>query len=327
MMGKKYMAVLAAMVVAVLGIYGFVGTGSSPENYPKDKDVTVIIPKSPGGGTDIAARGLLQYLRAEVDGANFVATNKPEGGGVTGMVTTSDAKADGYTLGMVTVELAMYPHQGKCPITYEEFAPICAPIASPAALIVPEDAPYKTVQEFVDYCKAHPGEVQIGNSGTGAIWHVAAVAFEKEFDVTLRHIPYPNGTSDIAAALAGGHIDATLADPSGFKSQVSAGNLKILGVMSEARMQLYPDVPTFKELGYDMTIRAWAALVVPKDTPKEILAVLRDSASELYENQEYIDYFLNQGIEPVNIVGDDCYQMMKEDHEMYRELLATMNLE
>lgn len=92
-------------------------------------------------------------------------------------------------------------------------------------------------------------------------------------------------------------------------------------------MLMYPDVPTFKELGYDMTIRAWAALVAPKETPEEVLTVLRNAASRLYDNQEYIDYFLNQGIEPVNIVGEDCYQMMKEDHEMYKELLAGMDLE
>ncbi len=326
-MEKKYIALLAAMAVLILGIYGFISKGNSIDNYPKDKDITVIIPKSPGGGTDIAARGLLQYLRGELDGANFVATNKPEGGGVTGMVTASSSEPDGYTLGMVTVELGMYPHQGKCPITYEEFEPICAPIASAASLIVPADAPYDCVEEFAAYCKEHPGEVQVGNSGTGAIWHVAAVAFEKEFGVTLRHVPYPNGTSDIAAALAGNHIDATFADSAGVKSQVAAGNLKILGVMSEDRMLMYPDVPTFKELGYDMTIRAWAALVAPKETTEEVLTTLRDAASSLYDNQEYIDYFLNQGIEPTNIVGEDCYQMMQEDHEMYKELLAGMDLE
>lgn len=326
-MGKRYIAILVAVSVIILGIYGVTAQGNSEDNYPKDKDITVIIPKSPGGGTDISARGLLQYLREEIGGANFVATNKPEGGGVTGMVTTASSKPDGYTLGMVTVELAMYPYQDKCPITYEEFEPICAPIASPAALIVSADAPYDSVDEFAEYCKEHPGEVKVGNSGTGAIWHIAAVAFEKEFGVSLRHVPYPNGSSDIATALAGGHIDATLSDPSGFKSQIDAGNLKVLGVMADTRMQMYPDVPTFKELGHDMTIRAWAALVAPKGTPESIIKKLRDGAEKLYENPEYINYFLNQGIEPTNIVGEDCYQMMKEDYEMYGELLADMDLE
>lgn len=326
-MSKKAIAFLTVLAIMIFTVYGVIGAKSTIENYPKDGDVTIIIPKSPGGGTDIAARGLLQFLKDEIEGINFVATNKPEGGGVTGMVTTSNSKADGYTLGMVTVELAMYPHQDKCPITYEDFEPICAPIAAPAALIVAADAPYDTIEEFAAYSKEHSGEVQVGNSGTGAIWHVAATAFEKEFDVSFKHIPYPNGTSDIAAALAGGHIDATIADPSSFMSQVSAGNLKILGVMADERMKLYPEVPTFKELGHDLTIRAWAALVAPKGTPEEILGTLRKGASKLYENRKYIEYYLNQGIEPPKIVGKDCYQMMEEDHKMYGELLKEMELE
>lgn len=298
--------------------------GCSKKEYPKGGDVTVIIPKGAGGGTDTSTRGLIQFMTKYVDGINFVPVNKPDGGGVTGMVETANAKADGYTLGMVTVELAMFPHQGKSKVTYEDYEAISAPIAAPAALIVPSDAPYNTVDEFVIYCQNNPGEVQMGNSGMGAIWHIAAMKFEDNFGVELKHIPYPNGTADIVAALAGGHIDATLADPSGVKSQYDAGTVKILGMMSEERSNLYPDVPTFKELGYDMTVRAWAALVAPKGTPQEVLDVLRDAAKKVYEDEEYIDYFVKQGIDPTNIVGDDCYQMMKDDHEMYKEMLQKV---
>lgn len=294
-------------------------------DYPT-KDITVIIPKNPGGGTDVSTRGLIQYMKNYVDGSNFVPTNKPDGGGVTGMVETANAKADGYTLGAVTVELAMFPHQGKCTVTYEDFAPICAQIAAPAALIVPADAPYNSLQEFVDYCKENPGTVQMGNSGMGAIWHVATVQMEKEFGIEVKHIPYPNGTADIAAALTGGHIDGTLADPSSFVSQVQAGTLKILAIMADERSVMFPDVPTFKELGYDMTIRSWACVVAPKDTPEEILTILRDAAEKTCADPEYQEYLMNQGIDPVSIIGDDCYQMMKEDHEMFGEVLAELNV-
>ena len=294
-------------------------------DYPT-KDITVIIPKNPGGGTDVSTRGLIQYMKNYIDGSNFVPTNKPDGGGVTGMVETANAKADGYTLGAVTVELAMFPHQGKCTVTYEDFAPICAQIAAPAALIVPADAPYDSLQEFVDYCKENPGTVQMGNSGMGAIWHVATVQMEKEFGIEVKHIPYPTGTADIAAALTGSHIDGTLADPSSFVSQVQAGTLKILAIMADERSVMFPDVPTFKELGYDMTIRSWACIVAPKDTPEEILTILRDAAEKTCADPEYQEYLMNQGIDPVSIIGDDCYQMMKEDHEMFGEVLAELNV-
>lgn len=317
---KKILAFSLAAVMAATALAGC--QGKTDKEYPTGGDVTVIIPKSPGGGTDISTRGLLQYMKKYADGINFVPTNKPDGGGVTGMVETSKAKADGYTLGAVTVELAMFPHQGKSTVTYAEFAPICAQIAAPAALIVPKDAPYDSVDEFVQYCEDHPDEVQMGNSGTGAIWDIATTEFEEEFGVSVKHIPYPNGTADIVAALAGGHIDATLADPSGVKSQYDAGTVKILGIMSDTRSKLYPDVPTFKELGHDLTIRAWAALVAPKDTPDDVLAYLREAAKKTAEDEDYQQYLIKQGIDPVEIIGDDCYKMMQDDDAMYAKALG-----
>ena len=330
---KKIFVTLLALVVSVFMVAGCGGTASSTsgsgsssaksasKTYPADGDISVIIPKAPGGGTDTTARGLIQYMQKAIAGSNFVPTNKPDGNGVTGMVELANAKPDGHTLGMVTVELAMFPHQGKANVDYSKYEAIAAPIAAPAALIVPKDAPYNTVDEFAAYAKEHPGEVQMGNSGVGAIWHVAALAFEKEFGVQFKHVPYPKGTADIAAALAGRHIDATLADPSSFKSQIEAGNLKILGIMADTRSEIYKDAPTFKELGHNMTIRAWAALVAPKDTPKEKLQALRDAAKQVCDSKEFKDYFMKQGIDPTCIIGEDADKMMKEDHEMYEKFL------
>ena len=161
----------------------------------------------------------------------------------------------------------------------------------------------------------------MGNSGIGAIWHIAALNFEKEFSVQFKHVPYPKGSADIAAALAGKHIDATLADPSVFKSQVDAGSLKILAVMADSRSELYPDVPTFKELGHPLAIRAWAALVAPKGTSKEKLDVLRKAAEKACNSKEFKDYFKKQGIDPTAIVGDACDKMMADDDAMYAKFL------
>ena len=317
---KKILVVLMALMMMAVMVAGC-GGDSKKAAYPADGDITVIIPKAPGGGTDVSARGLMQFMQKELAGSKFVPVNRPDGGGVTGMVETANAKADGHTLGMVTVELAMFPHQGKCQNTYADYAGICAPIAAPAALIVAAEAPYNNLDEFIAYAKENPGKVQMGNSGIGAIWHIAAMSLEEKFDVKLKHVPYPKGTADIAAAIAGKHIDATLADPSSFKSQVEAGNLKVLAVMADSRSVIYPEVPTFKELGYDMTIRAWAALVAPKDTPKEKLETLRAAAKKVCDSQEFKDYLMKQGIDPTAIIGADVDKMMQEDHELYAKFL------
>lgn len=263
-------------------------------------------------------------MQADMGNINFVPQNKPDGNGIVGMSDVANAKPDGYTLGMVTVELDIFPHQGKSKLLYSQYDSIIAPIAAPAALIVPADAPYNDLNGFVAFLKEHPGEIMMGNSGVGAIWHIATLAFEKEFGVKVKHIPYPKGTADIAAAIAGKHISGTLADPSAFKSQIDAGNLKILAVMADERTKMFPDVPTFKELGHDMTIRAWATLVAPKGTPQEVLDMLRASAKRVSTTPEFADYFLKQGIDPTSIIGEDADKMMEEDYAMYGEFMKQI---
>ena len=316
---RKSYALLAAAVITA----GLAAVAPAMAAYP-EKDITVIIPKNPGGGTDITGRGVISMMEKDIGTVKFLPVNKPDGNGIVGMADVAHAKPDGYTLGMVTVELDIFPHQGKTNLSYKDYESIIAPIAAPAALIVHSDAPYNDLNGFIKYLKDNPGKVQMGNSGVGAIWHIATLAFEKQFDVKVKHIPYPKGTADIAAAIAGKHIDGTLADPSSFKTQIEAGKLKILAVMADKRTKMFPDVPTFKELGFDIAIRAWATLVAPKGTPKEVLDVLRNSAKKVSATPEYVDYFLKQGIDPTDIVGEDANKMMATDDAMYEEFLAKI---
>ncbi|MCI6699686.1 MAG: tripartite tricarboxylate transporter substrate binding protein [Lachnospiraceae bacterium] len=292
-----------------------------PEGYP-EKDITVIVPKNPGGGTDTSTRGVLEFMSKENPNLKFNVVNNSDGGGITGMVQTANADPDGLTLGTVTVELDMFPFQGKSDLTYESFDSIVMPIAAPAALIVQGDAPYNSIDEFVEYCKENPGTVQIGNSGAGAIWDIANYLFEEEYGVVTTHVPYPGGTADIAAAITGKHIDATIADPSSFVTQIEAGDLKCLGVMADDRTGILPDVPTFKEEGHDLTVRAWATLVAPKGVDEGILAVLRDAADKAMNSDECQEYFKNQGIDPTAYVGEDADKIMADDYEMYKKVFS-----
>lgn len=318
-MFKKLVAIGLSTVLAMSAL---TGCGAAGGAYPSE-DIEVIVPKGAGGGTDTSTRGLLTYMEQNLEGAKFNVTNNSDGGGITGMVATSQADPDGYTLGAVTVELDMFCFQDKTELTYESFDSIAMPIAAPAALIVQADAPYNTIDEFVAYCQENPETVQVGNSGSGAIWDIATYLFEEEYGVAVTHVPYPNGTADIAAAITGGHIDATLADPSSFMTQIEAGSLKCLGVMAAERSTLLPDVPTFVEEGHDLVVRAWAALVAPKGMNEEDLQTLRDAAKAALESQECKDYFLSQGIEPVAYIGEDADKIMADDYEMYKEVFET----
>ncbi|RCX19356.1 tripartite-type tricarboxylate transporter receptor subunit TctC [Anaerobacterium chartisolvens] len=316
---KLMLIVLCIAMVATMVTGCAAGKGGK---YPAN-NIEVIVPKGAGGGTDTSTRGLLTYMEKNLEGAKFNVTNNSDGGGITGMIATAGAKPDGYTLGAVTVELDMFCFQGKTDLTFEKYDAIAMPIAAPAALIVQANAPYNSIDEFVAYCKKSPGTVQVGNSGSGAIWDIATYLAEKEYGISVTHVPYPNGTADIAAALTGGHIDATFADPSSFMTQIEAGSIKCLGVMAAERTSLLPNVPTFKEQGHDLVVRAWAALVAPKGVEAEKLKMLRDAAKAALESDECKQYFKSQGIDPVAYIGDDAYKIMKDDYDMYKEVFET----
>lgn len=323
---KKLLTWLLIVTTVLLGAAGC-GSGNTEKtpgkeaSYPADGEITVIIPRAAGGGTDNSARILCSLLQNELKGSRFVPVNETAGGGLTGMTELAKAKPDGHTLGMVTVELAMFHHQGKTTLTYKDFVSVCAPVVTPAALIVSGELPCYTLPEFVKYVKANPGKIRMGNAGTGSVWHVAALSFEKEFGATFKHVPYPKGTADIAAALSGKHIDAALADPASFKDQAVKGSVKILGIMADSRNESFPLIPTFRELGHPMTIRAWAVLAAPKDLPKDRLAILRNAAEKIGASKKKREQFSKEGIEAVTFSGEACDAMMAKDDAMYAKLL------
>lgn len=293
--------------------------------YPT-KNIEVVIPKNPGGGTDTSARTIIEFAKDTMPkGKIFVPVNKPAGNGLTGLIEVAKAKPDGYKLVMTTVELAMFPHQGKSPVTYKDFTPLATTIADPVVVVVNASSPYENLQQFIDGAKANPGKLKVGNSGMGAIYHLAAVNIEQTMGVKFNHIPYNEGTGPSIAALIGNHLDAVLTTPGSVKSQVDAGMLRMLGVMDERRFELVPDVPTFKEalnLDVNVKMRAWAVLATTANVPENVKQELVAAFTEVVKKPEYQEALKKQGIMPVVIVGDDAYQMMKEDDEMYKVLIA-----
>ncbi|QFH68328.1 tripartite tricarboxylate transporter substrate binding protein [Enterobacter sp. E76] len=295
--------------------------------YPK-KNIEVVIPKNPGGGTDTSARTVIEFARDKMpQGTMLVPVNKPAGNGITGLLEVAKARPDGYKLVMTTVELAMFPHQGKSPVTYKDFTPIVTTIADPVAVVVNAKSPYNTLQEFIDAAKKAQGKLKVGNSGNGAIYHLAAVNIEKITGVKFNHIPYNEGTGPSIAALVGEHIDAVLTTPGSVKSQADAGLLKVLGVMDEQRFPLFPDAPTFKEalnLDVNVKMRAWAVLATTAKVSDDVKKQLVDTFTEVVKTPAYQEALKKQGIMPVVITGDDAYKMMKDDDEMYGALIADV---
>lgn len=291
-----------------------------------NKEIELIVPTAAGGGTDMVARQLVDIAQDDLDESIGV-MNVEGGSGSVGMTQAANANPDGYTATMVIAELAMYEHLGTSPLTPEDFKPVALINYDPAALTVPADAPYDTVGEFIEYAKEHPGEVSVGNAGPGSIWHVAAANLENAADIELNHVPH-EGAAPAVTALAGNHIDAVTVSPAEVRTQLDAGSVKVLAVMSDERHDLIPDVPTLSEEGIDAeSIGTWRGITVPSETPDEIVEILEETFVSAAKEEEFIDFMNKNGL-GVQVKGSEEFgEFMEENRAMFGEIIPEMGLE
>ena len=250
-------------------------------DYPA-KNVTIICPYGAGGGTDLAMR-ILAESAEPVFGQAFTVENKTGGSGSIGLTEALAAEHDGYTLVTASVDLITLPLLGLAPaeVSREAFDPICIINGEPAAIIVSADSEYETIEDFINAAKENPGSIQLANAGMGNIWHLAAIGLELQTGASFTHIPYDGGTADAIAAVLGGHVDAIVCSAAEAASNIAAGEMRVLAVANTERLAAYPDVPTFQELGIDLTVVALRGLCVPSDIPEEVRQALKDGFEEV----------------------------------------------
>jgi tripartite-type tricarboxylate transporter receptor subunit TctC len=297
----KRNVILTGLMCFMLSVGLMVSTVHSAD-FPK-KQVTVICPWSAGGGTDTILRGLAKATEPFL-GQNITVINKTGGGGAIGHGAGIAAKADGYTVTMVTFEIISLPPQGLVPFTYEDYALLLRVNMDPAAITVPADAPYNTIAEFVDYAKQHPGAIKVGHSGPGSVWEIGGSIFAEKAGIDLTFVPH-DGAAPAVTALVGKHIQAVSVSPAEVRGQVEAGNLKMLAVMSDKRLADFPDVPTMKESGYEVSFGTWRGLGVPKKTPADVQAVLHDAFKKGMDSAEFQTFAANSGLGLAYLNGED----------------------
>jgi len=291
-------------------------------SYP-EKEVTVIVPWSAGGGTDLIGRQLAAQLGKDL-GKPFVVVNKTGGGGVVGFQEIASAKPDGYTIGLISVSMIIHKYSASSYVDYKTIRPVALINMDPASLTVNSEAPWNTLSEFLEDAKKEPGKIRMSNSGPGSIWNVAALALEKETGVKFTHVPYKGG-NPAAVALAGGHVEATTVSPAEVASLVEAGKLKILAMPTTERIASFPDVPTFKESGIDFTFGTWRAVAVPKDTPDEIVEMLAKSIEKALNVQQFKVFMKNGGYGEAYMDAEELAAYMDKLDTQFAELFKDLN--
>ena len=258
--------------------------------YPS-KPVSVVVPFSPGGISDVIGRPFLHSL-GKILKQSFIVENRPGAGGGVGMGYAARAKPDGYTLMVALSSISAIPASDRLfgrPPTYEikQFAPIALISADPAFLVVRTDSPYKTVKDLVDAAKAKPGAIPYGSTGNYGTMHVGMEMFAHAAGIRMNHIPYGGGGQQVAA-IVGGQVDAITQLPATIAGQVAGGRLRPLATFAPARVAGFADVPTMKELGYpDAEYFVWTGFFAPAGTPPEALGALRRGTREVMQDPEF----------------------------------------
>ncbi|MBI2771350.1 MAG: tripartite tricarboxylate transporter substrate binding protein [Burkholderiales bacterium] len=292
-------------------------------DYP-NRPIELVVPYGAGGGTDVLARAYAEAARRHMS-QTITVMNKPGASGAIGWQEVINAKPDGYKLAVITVELTTLPHMNMAKFTHEDFVPIARLNADPAAITVPVSAPYNTIEEFLAASKKANGAMRMGNAGPGSIWHLAAAALEDKAGVQFNHIPY-QGAAPAVLALLGGHIDAVAVSPAEVTTYVSAGKLKTLAVMADARVKGFESVPTLKERGIDLSIGTWRGLGAPKGTPPEVVAFLKSVTAKAMTEPVLKDTMDNQNM-GVSWADEAQFRAaMQRDNIYFKQLMTRLNI-
>jgi len=280
---KQFAAIALAMIIP---------TYSAFAEYP-DKPVSYIIPFGPGGESDITARHQQPFFKQKL-GQDLVISYKPGGGGAVGWAQLNSIKGDGYTImGINLPHIIIKPLQKDVGFKTDDITAVYMFHYTPDALVVTKDSPFQTVQDVIDYAKSNPAKLTLSGSGKGTANHLAQIRFDGMAGVKTTYVSF-KGTGKAVAALLGDQVKASWGYTSvGAKH---SEQVRLLAVAMEARHPKFPDVPTFKELGFDLVSGAYRGIAVPKSTPEAVRVKLSEMIGEINADPDFQERMENDGM-------------------------------
>lgn len=296
---------------------------ASSSDYP-NKTITIVCPWNAGGGTDRVSRFLADALKTALD-VPCVVQNKTGGSGAVGHSFGRHAKPDGYTITMGTFELSTMHWMGISELTHAHYTPLMQVNQDAAALIVRKDAPWQSLQEFLDHVKANPGKVQMSGTATGGAWDLARAGFQIAAGLPVDSILWipTEGSAPSLVELMGGHIDVVCCSVPEAAAQIEAGELRVLAVMAPERLADYPDYPTCKEAGVPWEMVGWRGLLLPLETPEAIVSKLTETLAAITASEEYRSFMKQNGFGIALKQGQDFKAFLQTEDAKWKEVIEA----
>jgi tripartite-type tricarboxylate transporter receptor subunit TctC len=281
--------------------------------YP-ERPITLIVPWGAGGGTDATARIIASLLEKEL-GRPVSVVNRTGGSGVVGHQAIASAPADGYTLGMITVEIAMMHWAGLTQLKHTDYTAIGLVNSDPAGVSVRVDAPYKSVKDLLAAVKANPGKLKASGTGQGGIWHLALAGMLKDQGIDPAAVPWvpsQGAAPGLQDMVAGGVEFVTCSIPEA-RALIDAGKVKPLAIMDANPPALYPSLPTLKkELGSNWEIAAWRVIAGPKGLPDDVQKRLATALKKVHDSKDFRDFMAQRGFGVIWAGPQDTVKFMSK---------------
>lgn len=309
-----------ALVLALLALAPGV---AAQEKFPS-REVTLIVPWPAGGGSDISMRLLAEQAQKSL-GVPVIVVNKPGAAGAIGHREIANAKPDGYTIGMYGAGVVAQQFMIPNPVKIEEFQPVVFFGAEPGALSVRADTPWKTLKEFVEAARAKPNSIKNANDPPGGASHLTALVMEKRLGITLNKVPYQGFAPSVGALLAGEVQASTVPVPDIIQGH-KAGQARLLGVTAEKRHYLAPDVPTFKEQGFDVIYGSWRLIAAPRGVPADRLKVLEEKLLAALNDAEFVARANKAGFTIAPMGAAQTTAFLKQDDTLTYQIFTELGL-
>ena len=291
--------------------------------YP-EKPVTIIVGYPPGGTMDVTARTIAEAVKKYFP-QPLAVVNRPGGGASIGAAEAIQAKPDGYTIGLTNLEtLTFLPHRTKLPYGPPEgYTPIITVVANTVLIAVKSTSPWKTIQEFIAYARASPGKIRVASSGIGTIQHLDLELLKATAKINLHHVPFA-GSSEVFPTLLGGHVEAMVSHPGNTLPYYQPGKVRVLAVFEKKRNPLFPDAPTFQEIGYDLTMDTVYVIFGPKGIPSEIVSILHDALKKAMEDPIFIKPMETKGFTVFYEGPQELKRRLRRDYEINAKFAADL---
>jgi tripartite-type tricarboxylate transporter receptor subunit TctC len=288
------------------------------QDYPS-KPINFVVWSSPGSPLDTMMRQLAKQLGEELD-VDVPVENRTGGSGAVAMSYVKSQPADGYTVLSTTSSMTFTMAKGQVPFTPDDFVVLRALQSEPSSVAVQADSELETLEDFVTRMKEDPDALSVGGYASAGFHQFVYYRLQQEAGFEGDWVPFDGG-NEAALALLGGHIDVAVMTPSSAKAQIDSGELRLLGVSTDERSEYFPEVPTFKEQGYDVVESIWRGAMVPSGTPQEAIDALVAAIDEVQASEEWRTFMQNNMQSRLNRSQEEMQEQVRNEVESRREFL------